>query len=161
LTLVVLLVLAALWAVVLVPPLLRSRMARAASADPIGDFNQRLVVLSRTNGAAPRPVPSGGPLPRAPAVSRRPALAMTPRAMKRRRDVLSALVIAVFVTIALAYFTGSPYLWGLHLAVDLCLLAFGAVCAWARKVRVERAQNVRVLAPAETQEVVLRRTGSS
>ena len=46
----VLVILAALWAVVLVPPLLRSRAERAN--DSIGDFNYRLDVLGRTNGAS-------------------------------------------------------------------------------------------------------------
>ena len=45
----VLFILAVLWAVVLLPPLLRSRSQR--SADSIGDFNYKLDVLGRTNGS--------------------------------------------------------------------------------------------------------------
>lgn len=44
----VLIILAVLWAVVLVPPLLRSRSQR--SADSIVDFNYTLDLLGRTNG---------------------------------------------------------------------------------------------------------------
>ena len=44
----VLFILAVLWAVVLVPPLLRSRGQR--SADSIVDFNYKLDVLGKTNG---------------------------------------------------------------------------------------------------------------
>ena len=44
----VLFILAVLWAVVLVPPLLRSRSQH--SADSIVDFNYKLDVLGRTNG---------------------------------------------------------------------------------------------------------------
>ena len=60
LTLPVLIILAVLWAVVLLPPLLRSRSQR--TADSIVDFNYKLDVLGRTNGSvddaavpAPRP----------------------------------------------------------------------------------------------------------
>jgi len=48
LTLPVLIILAVLWAVVLVPPLLRSRSQR--TADSIVDFNYTLDLLGRTNG---------------------------------------------------------------------------------------------------------------
>ena len=65
----VLIILAALWAVVLVPPLLRSRSQR--TADSIVDFNYKLDVLGRTNGhvdgvVAPVPaprLPAGGASP--------------------------------------------------------------------------------------------------
>jgi len=50
---VVLVILAALWAVVLLPPLLRSRAERVN--DSIGDFNYRLDVLGRTNGVRVQP----------------------------------------------------------------------------------------------------------
>jgi len=67
----VLFILAVLWAVVLVPPLLRSRSQR--SADSIVDFNYKLDVLGKTNGhleienvsaASQRPrIPDGRLLP--------------------------------------------------------------------------------------------------
>jgi hypothetical protein len=44
----VLFILAVLWAVVLVPPLLRTRSQR--TADSIVDFNYKLDVLGQTNG---------------------------------------------------------------------------------------------------------------
>ena len=44
----VLIILAVLWAVVLIPPLLRSRSQR--TADSIVDFNYTLDLLGRTNG---------------------------------------------------------------------------------------------------------------
>ena len=72
LTLVVLLVIAALWAVVLVPPLLRSRMT-TRSVDSIGEFNYKLGVLSRTGGGSTaatfaRPAVRTKPLPPSRAV---------------------------------------------------------------------------------------------
>jgi hypothetical protein len=54
LTLPVLIILAVLWAVVLLPPLLRSRSQR--TADSIVDFNFKLDVLGRTNGNLEAPV---------------------------------------------------------------------------------------------------------
>jgi hypothetical protein len=151
-------------------------MARSASADPIGEFNQKLVVLSRTNGAAPRPVPRAHdrvpqttrpqypPSPLGPPRSTtalRPPLAMRPDAFRRRRRVVLLLGVAVAVTIPLAVFTGAPAVWGLHFFADVCLLAFVGACAWARNAHIDRSQKVRELAPAPSPELALRRTGST
>ena len=57
---VVLVILAACWAVVLVPPMLRARTER--STDPITDFNFRLGVLGRARYRyfwGFRPLPAG------------------------------------------------------------------------------------------------------
>src|SRR5207302_5156867 len=53
---VLLLILAVVWAVVLVPPWLRSR-ADARPADSIGAFRHRLTVLERTGPVGTRRVP--------------------------------------------------------------------------------------------------------
>jgi hypothetical protein len=178
LTLVVLLVLAVLWAVVLLPPLLRSRMTSTRSVDSIGDFNHKLGVLGRTNpsamASAPMLAPPAvrtAPLP----VSRRTAHAPMPprtgsfapagasqRAAKRRGDVLRVLVVATALTMALAYFTGSSLLWGVQLLTDLALAAFLGLWAWTRSVQAERAEKVRFL-PQQRRapELALRRTASS
>ena len=74
----VLVILAALWAVVLLPPLLRSRTER--TNDSIGDFNFRLDALGRTNGALHLDAVRASP---------------GHRAAKRRRDVTRVLLIAV------------------------------------------------------------------
>src|SRR5262249_7594348 len=106
LTLVVLLVLAALWAVVLLPPLLKSRATRLQSSDSIGDFNYKLDVLSRTNGSTarrprrsssvsmsrPLPLPQYGAPYSSARGARRPvgpssAPASAARSAKRRADV--------------------------------------------------------------------------
>ena len=57
-----------LWAVVLLPPMLLSRAERAN--DSIGDFNYRLDVLGRTNGALRVQIPQdpNSPHPPPPAV---------------------------------------------------------------------------------------------
>jgi membrane protein YdbS with pleckstrin-like domain len=175
LTLVVLLVLAALWAVVLVPPLLRSRMTR--SADSIGEFHYKLGVLSRTNGNAMAPPVPRSPQPARPVYASAPAVARAPRraaaarsrapvpasqrAAKRRGDVLRVLVTATALTMALAYFTGSPALWGVQLLCDLLLAVFVGLWAYARSLQQERSQTVHFLPQPRAPELALRRTASS
>ncbi len=150
LTLVVLVILAALWAVVLLPPLLRSRSERR-TGDSIGDFNYRLDALGRTNGNAAQ----GGP--------RRPV----PPAAKRRRDVLRVLAALVGVTGVVAFATDAPPAWALNAFADIAFVAFCGLWAWARSMRVERAEKVRMIpaarrrASAHPAELALRRVASS
>jgi hypothetical protein len=150
---VVLVILAALWAVVLLPPLLRSRTERRTS-DSIGDFNFRLDALGRTNGGAPTgPGARPRPLPMAPRFD----------AAKRRRDVTRVLVIAVGVTGLLALATNSSMLWGLNVVADLALVAFFGLWAWARSIEHDRALKVRNMPVRgrHPSELALRRAASS
>ncbi len=140
----VLFILAALWAVVLLPPLLRSRTER--TTDSIGDFNYRLDVLGRTNGALPtdsQRVPSSD------------------RAAKRRRDVLRVLLVAVGVSGLLALATNAPVLWVLHAIADVALLGFFALWAWARSVQAERERKVQRIPARRPSDLALRRAASS
>ncbi len=145
----VLVILAALWAVVLVPPLLRSRTVR--SNDSIGDFNYRLDALGRTNGALTvekmRTVPGQ-------------------RAAKRRRDVTRVLLIAVGVTALLALATGMKALWILQIMADIAFFGFFALWAYARSLQEERARKVRPIPVARARaraprELPLGRVASS
>ena len=147
-TLVVLVILAALWAVVLLPPLLRSRTER--SNDSIGDFNFRLGVLGRTN------------LGRTDGAPRLRVTRTDPgeRAAKRRRDVIRVLLVAVGVSGLLALATNRPLVWAVHALSDVALLAFAALWVWARSLQVERALKVRSI-PARPPERPLRRVASS
>ena len=143
----VLIVLAALWGIVLVPPLLRSRTER--TSDSIGDFNHRLGVLSRTNGTVgtTRPV-----------AYRRP-----PSAAKRRRDVFTVLIGAVLMTLLLAQMSRSSAVWALQLIADVCLIAYVGLWAYFRSLQTDRAAKVRELPQRQRRapELALRRTGSS
>lgn len=145
-TLVVLGILAALWAIVLLPPLLRSRTER--TNDSIGDFNYRLDALGRTNGAVATAVPRARP---------------TRPAAKRRRDVTRVLLIAVGVTGLLALGTNAPAIWALHVLADIALLAFFGLWAWARAVESDRATKVRRMPVRgrHPSELALRRAASS
>ena len=177
-TLVVLLVLAVLWAVVLLPPLLRSRMTSTASVDSIGDFNYKLGVLSRTSTSATPspmlapPVVRTTPSPsqrRVASCSRRDRRArrvrrrVVARAAKRRGDVLRVLVDRGRAsTMALAYFTGSSLVWGVQLLADVVprrvprpvgVGAFGA--------GRPRREGALPAAQRRAPELALRRTASS
>ena len=177
-TLVVLLVLAALWAVVLLPPLLKSRATRLHSSDSIGDFNYKLDVLSRTNGSTsrrprrspersvsmsrPLPVPQYSSPYRGARPSRGPVgMSSSARAAKRRGDVLRILAVTVVGTMALAYFSGSTAMWALQVLADIALVAFLGLWAWARNLQADHARTVRYLPQRRTPEFALRRTASS
>ena len=147
----VLVILAVLWAVVLVPPLLRSR-GEARRSDSVGDFRYRLGVLSKTgghSGAATRR-PSTGPAPRG----------MT-RAQRRRRDVLLVLGVAVMLTLGLAAGTGLTVVWVAQLLVDTLLVAYVLAIASMRSAVTERRAKVAYLPNRGRPELLLRRTGSS
>ncbi len=180
---VLLLGLAALWAVVLVPPLLRARTNR--SSDSIGDFNYRLGVLSRTGGFTRRRAPQRQPAARAMPVGRRPAMPAAPpsplgsrlsasqRAAKRRRDITLGLAVAATVSLAVAAVAHSNAVWVLQGLIDVALVAYLGLCAWFRSQTVAGGTragvaNVQYLAEHRASElalqpapVVLRRTGSS
>jgi hypothetical protein len=143
---VVLVILAALWAVVLLPPLLRSRAERAN--DSIGDFNYRLDVLGRTNGALNAP-------------GSRPRVTPGQRAAKRRRAVLRALLAAVGGLGLLAMATNAGIVWALFLVSALAFCAFCALWAWARSAQVERLLKVRSMQRQPAPDWVLRRAASS
>lgn len=134
-TITVLLILAVLWAAVLVPPVLRNR-SENRRGEPIGPLNLRAgskrprpslgsAFNSPSPGGAFRPAafPSR-PLGPAPAngVSSRPPV-MSP-AQRRRRDVLVILVGAVGVSLVLAFFTGVLAIWLLHLLADALLAGY-------------------------------------
>jgi len=143
---VVLVILAALWAVVLLPPLLRSRAERAN--DSIGDFNYRLDVLGRTNGALR-------------VAGAKPRVSPGQRAAKRRRDVLRALLAVVGGLGLLAMATHSPIVLALFVVSALAFGAFCALWAWARSLQMERAVKVRSMQQQPAPDWMLRRAASS
>jgi hypothetical protein len=147
-TIMVLLVLAAIWAAVLLPPFLQKRRAFHPHAS-IGDFRNQLAVLQRTGDpyAPARP---------APTVGRR---MNRTDAQRRRRDVLTTLAAAAALTFVLALVAGGA-VWLLHLSVDAALLGYVAMLMQVQQQRPARA-NVRYLPPqprpSVTQQALLRR----
>ncbi|GIU89019.1 MAG: hypothetical protein KatS3mg010_0118 [Acidimicrobiia bacterium] len=163
----VLLILAGLWAVVLVPPVLRAKRTER-TGDSIGDFNYRLDVLSRTNGAGTRlhhrRVPPFSPVARGSGrVYASPVSTPSPsqRAAKRRRDILTVLVGGAAITFLGAYGLGIGAFWSLQLLFDVLLAVYLGLWVSVRSAQFERAVKVRYLPAPQTPELALRRTGSS
>jgi hypothetical protein len=169
----VLIILALLWAVVLLPPLLRSRSQR--TADSIVDFNYKLDVLGRTNGnldlpqtvtPPPAPVFSRDPLPAAaPRATPAPLLASrtsaADRSAKRRRDLVRGFSLAIIVSLLLATATRSPAAWALQMVVDLLAGIYALLWAYARSTQAERTEKVRYMPELRVPELALRRSASS
>ena len=169
----VLLILAVLWALVLVP-WLRDR-ATGRNDDSIGDFNFRLGVIGRTGGhslrrAAPlrsvpnrvlhpaRPVRStparpGGPMPRTGGMT---------QLQRRRRDVLVTLLCIAAATFVLAALSNEKMMWYLQVLADVLVVGYVALLLAFKRQTVERQATVRYLPQRGTPQLAgLRRTGSS
>ena len=157
----VLFILAVLWAVVLVPPLLRSRSQR--SADSIVDFNYKLDVLGQTNGHLEiENVSAANQGPVIPDRMLVPAIraSATQRAARRHRDVVRALTASITVTLLLAAATDTPAAWALQILVDVMALAYLGLWAWLR-VQDQRGETVRYMPERRAPELALRRSASS
>ena len=126
----VILVLAVLWAAVLLPPILRSRSEAGASPGGIGDFVGKLRSgLGHGHQSEPglpplQPImgPIGGPVPSTPMgpVRATGGGGMSPT-QRRRRDVLLGLAAAAGLTLLMAFFAGSMMFWVLNLLADALL----------------------------------------
>ena len=170
----VLVILAAIWAAVLVPPYLQNRR-ETRPGDSIASFRTQLSVLERTTPGGRSSnlarldvgryeVPAYSPV-----ASRRRG-AVTPVAMRRaearrrRRDVFLTLLGAVAVTFVLALALGGS-VWVLHLAVDAAFGAYVLMLISIQQQTVEREEKVRYLAPNRAvarpaEQMLLRRSGS-
>ena len=163
----VLLILAVIWAAVLIPPALRSR-AEGRPADSITAFHRQLSVLRR---AAPRTggrhsgdwMAGGGmnqrlsPLAAVTAlpVAARPGVGATSRAAmvrrnarRRRKDILLALLVAAGTTLVLGALPALRFLWVVHGAADVLLFGYVALLVRQRNLAAERDIKVRLLPSA-------------
>ena len=162
----VLFVLAVIWAAVLVPPAMRAR-AEARPADSIGNFRRQLSVLRRTGpttmaAAHSLRIPSYVPTTPAPtytmARSYTPAAARRARTLRRRRDVLFTLLVAMGVTLVLGLLPPFRALLGLHLLCDVLFAGYVALLVRARNAAAEREMKLRFLpATAQPDNVLLLR----
>ena len=181
----VLLVLAGIWAAVLIPPAVRAR-AEGRPGDSISNFRRQLTVLRRTGphtGRAAggdhwyRPHASAAPLSsvhgpvrsarsnvmaphRAPLRAARPpspVSAARSRTIRRRRDVLSALVAAVVATLVLGAIPAFRMMLVVHLVADVLLVAYVALLVHQRNVAAERDMKVRFLPQAHRLDPALLR----
>lgn len=176
----VLLVLAGIWAAVLIPPAVRAR-AEGRPGDSIHNFKRQLTVLRRTgphrsslNGSGrvaggdhwyrshtsqPSLTPVHGPMRttrpapaaayRAPVRAARPASpaasAARSRTIRRRRDVLTALLVAVVATLTLGLLFHMGIMLVAHVVADVMLVAYVALLVHQRNAAAERDMKVRFL----------------
>lgn len=165
----VLVILAAIWAAVLLPPFLQSR-SENRPADSISTFRNQLHVLEqRSTGTGPsagRPAsvrPTGGavggfaPNPYARPVDR--ARLARIDAKKRRRDILVTLLAAAGLTLVLSLVL--PAVFMLHLVIDVLLAAYVALLVRQRKLAEERSMKVRYLGDARRPAAAHPMQGSS
>lgn len=155
-TIVVLLILAAVWAAVLIPPALRAR-AEGSPADSIGSFRHQLSVLRRTGTGeplAPAPfAPAHRLAPVAPEAvlqARRVPVQPVSRSratVKRRRDIFSGLLVGTAGSLVLGLLPPLRVMWGLSLVLGLLLAGYVALLVQLRNVAAEREMKVRFLPP--------------
>lgn len=166
----VLLVLAVIWGAVLVPPMMRAR-SESRPADSIGNFRHQLSVLRRTGPttvapANPLRIPSyAAPVP-APtyqmARNYSPGGARRARTLKRRRDVLFTLLVAMGVTLVLGLLPPFRALLGLHVLCDVLFAGYVALLLRARNEAAERDMKLRFLpATAQPDNVLLLRRSAN
>jgi hypothetical protein len=163
-TVLVLFILAVIWAAVLLPPYLQNR-SESRPADSISSFQHQLSVLERrANPGAPRSRPL--PRPRYTGVGSYAPVSMRvsrTEIKKRRRDVLFTIAGAAGLTLLMAIALGGM-VWGLQLVCDLLLLGYVYLLASANQRAIERTAKVRPM-PVRRQavrqpELLLRRSGS-
>jgi hypothetical protein len=149
--LVVIAILAVLWALFLVPQFVRARAERGP-ADSIGNFRRQLSVLERTAPGAMRP--TGRPL--APYHQPRPAFAPPARPMstmalsrsqarKRRRDIFCGLLAAMAGSLLLGLLPPLRVMLTLHVILDLLFIGYVAMLVRIRNAATERDLKVRFL----------------
>ena len=156
----VLLILAVIWAAVLIPPFLRAR-TEGRPADSIGDFRRRLTVLERTGPMLMAPAnrlrhnqqlaslqylaqPTFNPSNARMGTPSRDALRHQ-RTQRRRRDVLIGLVLCMAGTLLLGAVPALRILWAAHVVLDVLCAVYVAMLVRARNIAAEKAMKLRVL----------------
>jgi hypothetical protein len=167
-TAVVLLILALIWAAVLVPPWLQSRRENRPG-DSIASFRNQLNVLERatpglrsSDATVTRLRNHRHTVPSLPVSARltansasgrlgRPgaerALPRRADVRRRRRDVFLTLLGAVGLTFVLAVILGGP-VWGLHAIVDVLFVGYVGMLIKLQQQASEREMKLRYLPTA-------------
>jgi hypothetical protein len=171
---VVLIVLVAVWAAFLLPPILRARAEHRPSGS-ISDFRRQLHVLARSapagNVAREPQVIAGRVVPMRPAQVRGPVapgtqplrLGRNRTTIKRRRDVFVGLLVAMVGSLVLGVLPPLRILWSIHVVIDILFAAYVGTLVYLRNLAAEREMKVRFLptGPAAYQPepaLLLRRT---
>ncbi len=168
----VLIVLAAVWAAVLLPPILRARSEHRPSGS-ITDFRRQLHVLARTSPAGP----TGGPLRttnlgvppgRVVPIRARTSTASAPlrlghsrTTVKRRRDIFVGLLAAMGGSLVLGALPPLRALWAVHVVLDLLFVAYVGALVYLRNLAAERERKVRFLPAAAPEPALLYRRSAT
>jgi hypothetical protein len=155
---VVLIVLVAVWAAFLLPPILRARSEHRPSGS-ISDFRRQLHVLARSAPAgnvAPQPIPGRVVPMRQPIAVRghvapgsQPLrLGRNRTTVKRRRDVFVGLLVAMAGSLVLGILPPLRILWSIHVVIDVLFVAYVAALIYLRNLAAEREMKVRFLPTA-------------
>lgn len=143
-----LLILALVWAVFLVPQVVRARTERGP-ADSIGAFQRQLSVLERAtpgsgvgSSLSSLPVRSAVPGPALPLSFHLPSRS---EVRKRRRDILLGLLAAMGGSLVLGLIPGLRVMLGLNLVLDVLFVGYVALLIRARNLAAEREMKVRYL----------------
>jgi len=150
---VVILVLAVLWAAVLLPPILRARAEGGGTgvsggiAEVMSMFSHAVDRLRGSEPGLPPVSPQFGPVGQISGVGpmRKPG-GMTP-AQRRRRDVLIGLLCAAGITLVMALFSGGNVVFvTLQLLTDALLGGYVYLLVqFKHRERARRTNNVRPL----------------
>lgn len=146
-TLLVLVILAVIWAAVLVPPYLQNR-SDSRPADSISTFRNQLSVLARRSGNAVPSHVAPARLPQVTAIRIDRTRSARAEVRKRRRDILVTLLAAAGLTLVIGLVM-TPVLV-LHLLIDGLLGAYVALLVRQRRVAEGRSAKVRYLSSAPT-----------
>ncbi len=154
-----LILLAAIWAAFLLPPILRAR-AENRPAGSISDFRRQLRVLGRTSpaasavtargafgAAAARPVSAGRP-----STVRAARPGPSSRTVKRRRDVFFGLLVVMAGSLLLGALPQLRVLWAVHLLADLLFAGYVGALIYLRNLAAEREMKIRFLPTASAPE---------
>jgi len=160
----VLVILAGVWAAVLVPPYLRSR-SETRPATSISSFRQHLSTLERTMPGARAVPPARLPVHLTP-ISTRPAAGVPvgrAEVRRRRREILFTLAGAAAITLLLALTMGGMAI-AFHLLADVLLAGYVTLLVQLRRAAADREAKVRYLparSAAPEPALLLRRSASS
>ena len=165
----VLLILAVVWAMVLVPPALRAR-AEGRPADSISHFRRQLSTLQRTeprwgrSGSAMAGRQSPVAVAAPPARHARSPMRATPQssAQKRRRDILVGLLAAMVISLVLGAVPSLRVLWIVHVLADVLFVGYVALLVRMRNAVAEREMKLRFLPGAgpQVEPLLLRRSAN-
>ena len=165
----VLLLLGAIWAAFLLPPLLRARSEHRPHGS-IVDFRRQLNVLGRTTPVSP----SLGLRPSQPAT--RPAMGLTPpaayapvtrpsrrasTAAKRRRDVFFGLLALMAGSLVLSFVPAFGFLLVVHLVLDVLFVAYVAALVYLRNLAAEREMKVSFMPQAQREPALALRQSAN